>query len=200
MQLSLIFIRHGLTAGNEQRRYVGQGDDQPLSEKGREQLRAWQAGRRYPPADALYVSPLLRCRETAQILYPMLAPVILPSLIELDMGAFEGKTYDQLKDDPAYRRWIDTRGMSAPPGGENGEEFAARLRGALGHIAEDARRCGIRRAAVVTHGGCIMTLFQQLGSLSGADMYEYITPNGGGYTAVLDTDRMTLENAVPIAL
>lgn len=128
MQLSLIFIRHGLTAGNEQRRYVGQGDDQPLSEKGREQLRAWQAGRRYPPADALYVSPLLRCRETAQILYPMLAPVILPSLIELDMGAFEGKTYDQLKDDPAYRRWIDTRGMSAPPGGESGEEFAARLR------------------------------------------------------------------------
>ena len=86
----------------------------------------------------------------------MLAPVILPSLIELDMGAFEGKTYDQLKDDPAYRRWIDTRGMSAPPGGESGDEFAARLRGALGHIAEDARRCGIRRAASTT-GGCCWT-------------------------------------------
>ena len=35
MQLELVFIRHGQTAGNEQRRYIGQSDDQPLSEAGR---------------------------------------------------------------------------------------------------------------------------------------------------------------------
>lgn len=45
-----------------------------------------------------------------------------------------------------------------------------------------------------------MTLFQQLGSLSGADMYEYITPTAAAIRRLLDTDRMTLENAVPIAL
>lgn len=57
MQLELVFIRHGQTAGNEQRRYIGQSDDQPLSEAGRAQLQEWQAAKKYPPADALYVSP-----------------------------------------------------------------------------------------------------------------------------------------------
>lgn len=200
MDLHLIFIRHGLTAGNEQRRYVGQQDDQPLTEQGREQLRAWQAQRRYPAAEALYVSPLLRCRETARILYPMLVPTVLPSLIELNMGSFEGKTYEQLKDDAAYRTWIDTRGMTAPPGGESGGEFAARLGGALDQIAADARRCRFHTAAVVTHGGCIMTLFQQLNLQPGVDMYNFITPNGGGYTAVLDTDTMKLSRIEPLEL
>lgn len=196
----MVFIRHGLTAGNEQRRYVGQLEDQPLTEAGREQLRTWKAQRCYPAADALYASPLLRCQETARILYPMLVPVTLPSLIELNMGAFEGKTYEQLKDDPAYRAWIDSRGMSAPPGGESGRDFTARLRSALAQIAADAQRCHVHTAAVITHGGCIMTLFQQFNFQTGTDMYSYITPNGGGYTAVLDTDAMTLSHIAPLAL
>ena len=45
MQLELVFIRHGQTAGNEQRRYIGQSDDQPLSEAGRAQLQEWQAAK-----------------------------------------------------------------------------------------------------------------------------------------------------------
>lgn len=162
MQLELVFIRHGQTAGNEQRRYIGQSDDQPLSEAGRAQLQEWQAAKKYPPADALYVSPLARCQETARILYPMLVPVTIPSLVEVDLGIFEGKTYEQLKDEPSFRRWIDSRGMTPPPGGEGGKEIAQRLMGALRQIADDAQRCHFKRAAVITHGGCIMTLFQQL--------------------------------------
>ena len=38
MQLRLILIRHGVTAGNLERRYVGQADDQPLTEHGRQEL------------------------------------------------------------------------------------------------------------------------------------------------------------------
>lgn len=126
MQLELVFIRHGRTAGNEQRRYIGQSDDQPLSAAGRPSCRNG-AARKYPPIDALYASPLTRCQETAKILYPMLVPVTLPSLAEVDLGIFEGKTYEQLKDEPSFRRWIDSRGMTPPPGGEGGREIAQRL-------------------------------------------------------------------------
>lgn len=63
MQLELVFIRHGQTAGNEQRRYIGQSDDQPLSEAGRAQLQEWQAAKKYPPADALYVAPSAADRD-----------------------------------------------------------------------------------------------------------------------------------------
>lgn len=200
MKLDMIFIRHGTTAGNEQRRYVGQLGDPPLTQAGREQLRLWKDAGRYPAAGALYTSPLTRCRETAQILYPRLTPAVLPLLIELHMGTFEGKTYEQLKDDPAYRAWIDTRGMSAPPGGESGAAFSKRLETAMSQIAEDAQRRGIRCAAVITHGGCIMTLFQRFVSQPDADLYQFLTPNGGGYTAVLDTESMTLSRTAPILL
>lgn len=200
MQLELVFIRHGRTAGNEQRRYIGQSDDQPLSAAGRAQLQEWQAARKYPPIDALYASPLTRCQETAKILYPMLVPVTLPSLAEVDLGIFEGKTYEQLKDEPSFRRWIDSRGMTPPPGGEGGREIAQRLMGALRQIADDARRCHFKRAAVITHGGCIMTLFQQLDAAPGVDFYAYAAPNGGGYTALLNTDTMQLTSVAPLSL
>ncbi len=200
MQLSLVFIRHGMTAGNEQRRYIGQSDDQPLAPKGREQLLSWREAHRYPAVDAVYASPLARCQETARLLYPMCVPVTLPSLIEINLGAFEGKTYDQLKDSPAFRRWIESGGMTPPPGGEGGREVMQRLHNALEEIAADAQRCHFHRAAIVTHGGCIMTLFQLMNDPSGGDLYRYATPNGGGYSAVLDTETLALSQVEPLLL
>lgn len=199
MTLELVLIRHGATAGNQERRYVGQMDDQPLTDRGRQALLALRAQKRYPHCEALYASPLSRCRETARILYPMLVPVLLPSLTELDFGAFEGKTYEQLKEDPAYRRWIDTAGRTAPPGGEGGDEFVARLRRALEQIVADAERSGFRRAAVVTHGGCIMTM---LGGVRTAgettDFYQYQAPNGGGFRAELDSRTLQFAAIRPL--
>ena len=61
----IYLIRHALTAGNEQKRYVGRTDE-PLSERGILSLR----GRKAPPADVVAVSPLRRCLQTADILFP----------------------------------------------------------------------------------------------------------------------------------
>ena len=44
----LYLVRHGITAGNLQRRYVGGGTDEPLCEQGLTQLRALAAQYRYP--------------------------------------------------------------------------------------------------------------------------------------------------------
>lgn len=85
-----------------------------------------------------------RCVETARLLYPMMVPVVLPSLTELDFGSFDGKNYEQLKDDPAYRRWIATGGMTAPTGGESGAEFTADWREPSGRSPPMPGRLGIR--------------------------------------------------------
>lgn len=198
MKLELILIRHGATAGNAERRYTGQTLNQPLSERGKKELSDRKARGLYPRADALYASPLGRCMETARLLYPMLVPVSLPSLAELDFGSFEGKTYEQLKDNPAYRKWIDTAGKTAPPGGESGAEFSQRLLGAMRQIADDAVNRNLRCAAVVTHGGCIMTLLSTLHPLAesragGMDMYDFQAPNGGGYRMEMDTETLRLD-------
>ena len=199
--MELILIRHGITQGNLERRYLGQRNDQSLAREGIRQLEDYAARKRYPRADALYSSPMKRCVETARLLYPMMVPVVLPSLTELDFGSFDGKNYEQLKDDPAYRRWIATGGMTAPTGGESGAEFTARLEGALRQIAADAGRRGIRRPAVVTHGGCIMTSLSRLADKdlpAGGDFYQYQTPNGGGYKVEMDTRTLRLTHIHPL--
>ncbi len=189
--VTLYLIRHGLTQSNLEGRYIGQSENPPLSASGRQELEARKAHRPYPRAERLYTSPMLRCLETARLLYPMLVPVPLSSLAEQDFGLFEGKTYEQLKDNPAYRRWVDSAGLLPPPGGESGQEFAIRLKGALGQIAEDCRSSGAETVAVITHGGCIMTMLSRLSAdpdPSPASFYGYQAPNGGGFAVKLDSN------------
>ena len=62
----LILIRHGKTAGNLLGRYIGSRTDEPLCDEGREGL----AGKQLPEVERLYVSPMKRCVETAEILWP----------------------------------------------------------------------------------------------------------------------------------
>ena len=63
--LKIYLIRHGQTPGNKLKRYIGTTDEQ-LSQEGREFLEKLS----YPMPESLYVSPLLRCVETAGILFP----------------------------------------------------------------------------------------------------------------------------------
>ena len=114
--MTVFLLRHGQTRGNLERRYIG-STDEPLCPQGREAL----AGVRAPEADRVYVSPMARCGETAALLYPGVAQEVVPGFRETDFGSFEGHTYEELKDDPAYRAWLDGAGAAAPPGGEGRE-------------------------------------------------------------------------------
>ena len=137
MEIRLVLIRHGMTAANAERRYIGRRTDPPLSEQGRRELSARRDKGAYPRVDGVFAGTLLRCTETARLLYPMLVPVAMPALNEMDFGTFEGKNYDQLKDDPSYRRWVDSAGLVPPPGGEGSRGFSARLKGALHSIRSE---------------------------------------------------------------
>ena len=61
-----ILIRHGQTQGNRERRYIGCRTDEPLCPEGIAQLQ----NRHYPPVSRVFVSPMRRCVETANLLYP----------------------------------------------------------------------------------------------------------------------------------
>ncbi|MCL2885099.1 MAG: histidine phosphatase family protein, partial [Oscillospiraceae bacterium] len=197
----ITFIRHGLTRGNEEKRYIGQGEDQPLTPAGERLLREYRAAGRYPAADALYTSPLLRCRQTAQLLYPMLVPVVVPGFTEMNFGSFEGKNYSQLEHVSAYRRWIDTAGADAPPGGEDAETFGARLEAALRYAVNDAERLKAQHPVVITHGGCFMALLTRLAGQAlrvDQDPYTYLTPNGGGCTAQVNPATLAITGIVKV--
>ena len=84
--IRLYLIRHGQTPGNKLQRYIGTTDE-PLSTEGKEFLEKLT----YPMPEALYVSPLCRCVETAGILFPGKSFHIIEELSECDFGEFENK-------------------------------------------------------------------------------------------------------------
>ena len=72
-QIELYLIRHGMTLGNVEHRYIGRQTDEPLSEDGRQQLEKrkdqWAQVCRTGDMPYVFVSPMLRCRQTAEILF-----------------------------------------------------------------------------------------------------------------------------------
>ena len=86
----LHLIRHGLTAGNLEGRYIGGGTDLPVCDEGRAQLAELQARFEYPAVDTVFSSPMLRAVETANLLFPGAAhQFTVHDLREAHFGVFE---------------------------------------------------------------------------------------------------------------
>ena len=118
----LILIRHGKTAGNLLGRYIGSRTDEPLCDEGREEL----AGKQLPEVERLYVSPMKRCVETAEILWPGLDRKKMQKVMDLrecDFGDFENKNYKELSGNGDYQAWIDSNGTLPFPNGESMDAF-----------------------------------------------------------------------------
>ncbi len=116
--LELVFIRHGQTAGNLRRNYVGRTDE-PLCEEGRLALQQRKTAGVYPVAELLFCSPMLRCQQTAAIIYPQLQAQTVEELRECNFGDFENQNYQDLSNNLAYQRWLNSNGELSFPGGPN---------------------------------------------------------------------------------
>lgn len=167
-------IRHGTTAGNAARRYVGVSDE-PLCPEGRA---AAEQKKKDFSLDCVYVSPLLRARETAAILFPNAEQIVVENLHEMDFGDFEGRSADEMADDPAYRAWVDDLCRGACPNGESQAAFHARIRTAFTETVQSLSS----DATFVIHGGVIMSILWQFAEPK-RDFYDWFAPNLGGYEA-----------------
>ena len=119
--LKLYMIRHGMTYGNTQGRYIGTTDEPLLPEEAAD-LKKYDLGR----VDRVYASPRKRCRETAEILYPGQEITLVEEFAECDFGEFENKNYQELSGNPNYQKWVDSGGTLEFPGGESRKEFRER--------------------------------------------------------------------------
>ena len=167
-------IRHGVTELGEEGRYQGRLDT-PLSRRGRLALR--QAD--FAP-QRLYVSPLLRARETAQLLFPQSEPHLVSDLREMDFGIFEGRSWREMEQDADYRAWVDGGCLGRCPGGEKKEEYTARVCAAFASLTEEALTAGTSTMALVAHGGTQMAVLERWG-LPGRDYWQWQTSCGRGW-------------------
>lgn len=179
--MELIFIRHLATPGNERKAYIGRTDE-GLSERAREIFR--EEKYIYPEVERVVCSPMLRCVETARLLYPEKEIVTEPLFRECDFGLFEGKNYDELKTEPAYQEWLDRGGRIPFPNGE--DPFVFRGRCVEGMRRQTARliQQRVSSCAFVVHGGTIMSILSGMGEEKG-DFYRWQVKNGGVCTGLV---------------
>lgn len=175
--MKMIFIRHGETAGNLSKSYIGRTDE-PLCRQGIERLK----NKVYPDCSTVISSSMKRCIQTADIIYPDKKRIICPGLNECDFGSFEGKNYAVLKDDEVYQQWLVSGGTLPFPGGESLEQFKERCASAFRRIVLEI--CD-DTVAFTVHGGTIMAILSCL-ALPVKDFYDYILGNGCYYTAEYD--------------
>ena len=189
--MELILIRHGTTQGNLEKRFVGVLDV-PLAPQGEELAR--RVSPTLPRVEHIYRSPLLRCRQTAQLLWPDTEMTVIQGLRETDFGPFEGKNHEELKDDPLYQAWIsqgDRLNFAAMPVGETAEQVVERVSAALAELVKDAAAHGYERVGVVSHGGALMGLLSKYGRPE-REYYDWMCPNCGGFRMALDPDTLEL--------
>ena len=182
--MKIVFIRHLKTPGNEKRQYIGRTDEN-LSEQAVEEFRQRQeqsTGGLYPPVQHVIASPLKRCIQTAELIYPGQEISVEPMLRECDFGEYEQKTYEELKNEPEYIRWMESGGMTVFPGGEEQTSFRRRcvdgVKRWIARLLED----GADSAAFVVHGGTIMAVLSELAE-DKHEFYHWQVENGGGYVA-----------------
>ncbi len=185
-------IRHAQTLGNAERRYIGRTDE-PLSPAGLASF----CNTAFPLADRVYASPMLRCRQTAQLAYPAHQAIALDGLREYDFGEFEGKNYQELKDLETYQKWIDSGGQLAAPGGESMPEFKRRCCRAFSDALQSCFAEGIGRVSFILHGGVIMALMERF-AVPPRGFYDWQPPHLGGWQ--VQTDLENWENRRTFAL
>lgn len=151
-------LRHGKTYGNTLGRYIGTTDE-PLLPGEKERIGQFAA----PAIQGVFASPMKRCTETAQALFPTQKPICIDGFKECDFGEFENKNYRELNGNQAYQNWIDSGGLAGFPGGESMDTFKLRTQTAFDEMVAYCTKMGWTQVAMIVHGGTIMALLDAYG-------------------------------------
>lgn len=140
--IRVTLVRSGATAWDDAGR-LGGTCDLPLSEAGREVVRAALAGLNGEVVNTIFSGPDEASLETAQALRAVKGGKVkvLEGLKELDFGLWEGLRLDEIEEKcpTAYRQWCDNPAAVMVPEGESIEEASQRLFHTLGRALERVR-------------------------------------------------------------
>lgn len=158
--MRLVLIRHGESEHGRRDVIAGVAGCTGLTERGIEQARVLAARLRatgeLSGCAALLCSPVLRARQTAEVLVPALSAGAIErdrDLCELHPGVADGLTWEE------YRARYDVFDPLAfptrpfAPGGESWLSFTERVQAVLGRLAQ---RFAGETVVVVTHAGFIV--------------------------------------------
>lgn len=171
-KIEVVFIRHAKTPGNMLKKYVGAMSDEDILDEEKSRITPLS-----DEFDLLISSPMKRCISTLELLCPGRDFEIIDDFIETDFGSFEGKTYDELKNDARYIEWLESGGETGFPGGERLSDCNNRIIRGLNKMISYCKD-GNNKILALVHGGTIMSI---LSELTNGNYYDYQVDNLCGY-------------------
>jgi broad specificity phosphatase PhoE len=178
--MKLILMRHGETDWNKAQRIQGSSDIR-LNNNGKAQAdkAANILAEQYPDIKRIYASPLLRTRETAEIIAGKLNAEYSfhDGLREITLGEWEGLTWNEVEEKypEGFREWMNNRRYCKASKGESYNEVLIRFIAELQYIIE--MHSENDTALVVTHGGVIMALKCLIHKTKFEEMLQYLLNN-----------------------
>ena len=195
--MKVIMIRHGKTPGNLVKQYIGR-TDQSLAQEGIDELKTIASSEEFKnvlnpeQVEKIFVTPLKRTQETAEILFPNAKQMIIDDLREMDFGIFEEKNYKDLENSKEYAAWLETHCESKVPDGEDKASFSKRSCDAFLQCLRD---CGEETVYFLVHGGTIMSVMEAYAETR-QEYYKWYAENGHGYIAEWDGAMLSQIQAV----
>jgi Fructose-2,6-bisphosphatase len=175
MVLTVLLTRHGHTDRSEPEQYLGAHLPADLTARGRRDARALARRLATVPIDRVLSSPATRAMETAHIVVRGRDLVVEADdrLMELDYGAWEGHTLDEIKSlfPGQYEQYERDPATFDVGGAESGREVAARLQPVIdellawAEVRDDEETC-----LMVGHSSTNRIL---LAILLGVDLADY---------------------------
>ena len=190
----IYLLRHGWTRADRHRLYCG-STDIPLTKSGAAELQKAAEEFSYPSLEdcRVYTSGMLCAEQTLKVIWGAREHEKLPALREMDFGAFEMHSYEELKDDAQYIEWLQgDNDANVCPGGESGAEMKKRAIAAFTALSGNAGS-----ALVVTHGGVIAAIMAHLFPGEGKNRYSWQPQPGCGYTLFFEGLRPTGYECLP---
>lgn len=192
----LYIARHGRTNANTTGEYIGKTDI-PLSIDGMDELLEKFENYEYPKVQKVYSSPLLRCIQTAEIIFPDRLIQTVDDFREMDFGAFEGLNVSQLAPLESYKNWLKGGLDNAPPNGESMRDMIARTYLGLKEVVSNMMNEGLTECGLVSHSGIIMNLLSCFG-LPKQRPLEYAAEVGEGFEVIITAQMWQTSNAFEI--
>ena len=183
--MKITIIRHGTTEGNVEMLYYG-STDIPILPESAARLRERASRGIYPKADKYYTSGMLRAEQSFEAIFGDTEHTALHDMREINLGDFEMRQYEDLKEDSAFIEWITgDNEANRCPNGESGNEVTERsLRALKGVIAEG------KDAFIIAHGGVIGGIMSRLFPCP-EGRFKYTPGAGEGYVIEFENGEPT---------
>ena len=191
--LRLLLVRHGETEWNRVARFQG-GIDVPLNDNGRKQAQQAAEFLKDVKIDFAISSPMLRPKETAEIIlghHPHITLELKDALREINHGRWEGKLESEIKQEypDLLHQWQIAPETVQMPDGENLRQVWDRAVTCWDAIVESvgASDTELKTGLIVAHDAINKVILCHVLGLSAASIWSI--KQGNGAVTVIDYSR-----------